>query len=573
MQTEVQITRSARRRASGSIPTSRYLSTFTAVGDVVFLYGGSNDGKVLNDVHILDTDTLSWRSPMVAARAELPPLYGHTCVLLGKQLFIFGGQGASGVPSSESYKLNTETKEFIHFYGHADARPCARTGHSATVVGSTKMYVFGGKDRDGRYLEDMFVFDNEHSRWSEVIQNGPVPSARAWHTAVAAGTKIFLFGGFCDSIGLRDLAIFDTELKTWSIPKVYGDVPPALYSHVMVALSPHHIVVGGGHASAASGEWFLLDIASMRWSRLQMPTASSQPGRFGHAAAIVRGSLFSFGGRNHLAVNDLYHMQFGVSETILSKNAAMISPRNDSVESALTPLRPFMQRSAWFPVGDSEVLDYDNWVLQQYINIHVTPPQSRHTAIIREAAARRYELFGEQQPYMEPGSAAYLRNMTPRKPQYHQQQQQAESLYLASDEDERLSSPGSNSSPSMSSAAAESDQSFDSVTSVPHHHHHQQQQHISNAPAQQHVTTHVSIDIPQPQQSHYSKSPQQRSRKQMRKAQRRARQYEEEEEQIYAPSWWSYAAVALGAFAIGLIAGSRYLGSSPTSNSSNGNSR
>lgn len=54
-------------------------------------------------------------------------------------------------------------------------QPPPRFGHGAAVL-DKKMYIFGGKTKDGQVLSDLYVFDTQLNTWTQIIASyGFVP--------------------------------------------------------------------------------------------------------------------------------------------------------------------------------------------------------------------------------------------------------------------------------------------------------------------------------------------------------------------------------------------------------------
>lgn len=77
----------------GIPPCPRESHTATLVGnDKILIFGGSGEGEAnyLNDVHILDLNTMRWSSPEV--RGDIPvPRDSHSTVAIGNKLYVYGG--------------------------------------------------------------------------------------------------------------------------------------------------------------------------------------------------------------------------------------------------------------------------------------------------------------------------------------------------------------------------------------------------------------------------------------------------------------------------------------------------
>lgn len=82
---------------NGSPPTGRSGHASTLVADKhLMVVGGCQNTVFLNDVHVLQLDTMTWAQPTVTGQA-LRPRFRHTVTLVGRnQMIIFGGS-SSGV--------------------------------------------------------------------------------------------------------------------------------------------------------------------------------------------------------------------------------------------------------------------------------------------------------------------------------------------------------------------------------------------------------------------------------------------------------------------------------------------
>jgi len=122
--------------------------------------------------------------------------------------------------------------------------PARRTGHAAAVVG-TKVYIFGGKDEQGRLLNDLYILHTSGTRsvrtcrplttrsslthtrvfacgcvrlragpvrWEQVTGRGVAPAGRMDHALSAVGTRLFVHGGLVindPATRASDLHVFD----------------------------------------------------------------------------------------------------------------------------------------------------------------------------------------------------------------------------------------------------------------------------------------------------------------------------------------------------------------------------
>jgi N-acetylneuraminic acid mutarotase len=260
----------------------------------IFIFGGWNGSRMLNDLHIFQPDTMTWSRPIFTGSAPCPRA-GHTATQLDSKMLLFGGGDGSHY-LNDLHILDTETMSWSQAYV-AGTTPAARSRHTATLVGS-KLYVFGGGD-DTRVYNDMYVLDTETMAWSRPQVSGVMPSPRWGHTATLIGTKspkILIFGGHDSKHMLNDLHLFDIETLSWSQPVISGNICSARAGHTATLVNNKLIVFGGGDGSRVLNDLYILDtLDTMTWSQ---PTISgTAPAcRCAHTTTLIGSKLLVFGG-------------------------------------------------------------------------------------------------------------------------------------------------------------------------------------------------------------------------------------------------------------------------------------
>jgi N-acetylneuraminic acid mutarotase len=154
-------------QSNGAIPQARanHCSAVLVETRELVIFGGWNGRERLNDVHILNVDTLTWTKPDISG--ELPhPRAGMTLTACRDRLFLFGGSGTSSKCFNDLQILdrkelrwldvNKDSASSITIIGRGPGR---RAGHSSTAV-NRYIYVFGGSC-GADYLSDFFVLDTD----------------------------------------------------------------------------------------------------------------------------------------------------------------------------------------------------------------------------------------------------------------------------------------------------------------------------------------------------------------------------------------------------------------------------
>jgi N-acetylneuraminic acid mutarotase len=132
-------------------------------------------------------------------------------------MIVFGGCTNSGYQDSRNdlYALNLDTFEWKKLSGSGKV-PSPRHGHSMTMIGDSKVALFGGAieqvGRDGKPMitryNDLYVYDIQTNEWSVGEAGGSPPNPRVFHSAALIEKRLWIFGGECD-ISQTDLTILD----------------------------------------------------------------------------------------------------------------------------------------------------------------------------------------------------------------------------------------------------------------------------------------------------------------------------------------------------------------------------
>lgn len=195
-----------------------------------------------------------------------------------------------------------------------------RAGHTATLVNG-KLWVMGGFDLN-TILSNVQVADvpcNEESIetcWTSSSPGGATHTHRFWHSAVANGNAIYVFGGVTASSSqnaglpgawrpddLADLLqVFDTTTESWGdVLSVSVDAPPPVALHTATAVgsgdAAEMILIGGKTGSPQYLEGvYSFNFKSQQWSKIE--TTGGNPQVAGHTSVYneASGAVYVFGG-------------------------------------------------------------------------------------------------------------------------------------------------------------------------------------------------------------------------------------------------------------------------------------
>ena len=148
--------------------------------------------------------------------------------------------------------------------------PCARGGHSATLIGASILFFGGhffGSTKEGyTYMNDTHVLDLNSSRWIKPKVQGTPPSARFGHTALLAGSRVIIFGGKGKKGCVKDLHALDPVTMTWyQGPSGAGSPPPRFNHTANIVGGTKMYVFGGQDGKRSYNDVHILDLEVMAW--------------------------------------------------------------------------------------------------------------------------------------------------------------------------------------------------------------------------------------------------------------------------------------------------------------------
>ncbi|KAL9951132.1 hypothetical protein ACROYT_G043743 [Oculina patagonica] len=237
-----------RMQQLGDVPCARDGHTLSAVGTVLYLFGGSNypeSEECLEGLYAYDIGTLSWE--LCPTQGRQPKALGHTTAVVGDTLYIFGGI-YRGNATNVLYMLNTGNLTWTPLQASGNP-PSPRCDHACTVAGE-KFYIMGGSGGEKLWYNDMHVFDTVTLRWEAVNVQGHRPHARSLHTICAHQSKdIYLFGGSNDvakvTTPFDDVYKFSLSKLKWKKLQCSGTGPERRLGHIAVLVYGQLVIFGG----------------------------------------------------------------------------------------------------------------------------------------------------------------------------------------------------------------------------------------------------------------------------------------------------------------------------------------
>ncbi|KAL6504099.1 hypothetical protein OROGR_026022 [Orobanche gracilis] len=182
----------------GNIPVARSGQSVTLFGSKLIMFAGEDwNRRLLNDVHILDLETMTWSS-VDTTQTPPSPRFDHTAALHAERyLFIFGGCSHS-IFYNDIHVLDLETMEWSKPQMQGDL-VTARAGHAGVAVEGNWFIVGGGDNKSGA-VETLAVDMSKLviSVLASVKGRDPLASEGISISSASLGGETFLvtFGGY-----------------------------------------------------------------------------------------------------------------------------------------------------------------------------------------------------------------------------------------------------------------------------------------------------------------------------------------------------------------------------------------
>mmetsp|Transcript_12328 Transcript_12328/g.37591 ORF Transcript_12328/g.37591 Transcript_12328/m.37591 type:complete len:662 (-) Transcript_12328:1131-3116(-) len=177
----------------------------TRDSDIIIHGGEKFDGNKTNffaDLFRYSLDKNVWTR--YRSKNQPPPRSSHAIATHKSFVYIFGGEFSSPRQTQfyhyrDLWRL--DTSDFSWEKLDIRGGPTARSGHRMTVS-KDRLFVFGGfydTITDVRYLNDLYMIDLslDELKWTKIEVTGQMPSPRSGFCWTSVGEEILLYGGYC----------------------------------------------------------------------------------------------------------------------------------------------------------------------------------------------------------------------------------------------------------------------------------------------------------------------------------------------------------------------------------------
>ena len=293
------------------LPSGRCGHSMCAWGSSLVLFAGFDGTKWLNDVHILNTESLVWTQPRVTGVVPDVRQY-HSAVLLENRMFVFGGyNGGSWLSDLLCLDLRVSMWKRPKVSGDL---PTAKEGHSMSVH-TAWLYIFGGWD--GSAVSDLYRFHTDYSKWEKLVVAGPSPAV-CGHSMSVVNDQLYVFGGYTGEGWSRDMyrLSLTQDTFTWELLQTQGN-PKARGYHSAVVVSRFVLIYAGYNGTHILGDLLAFDTEAKAWSFPDPFTDHTLDARNAHTMTRLGSELYLFGGYNGFRdTNDLHILESAAFSTL-----------------------------------------------------------------------------------------------------------------------------------------------------------------------------------------------------------------------------------------------------------------
>ncbi|XP_060527876.1 attractin-like protein 1 isoform X2 [Cylas formicarius] len=315
----------------GFIPPGSASHGATVWKDSMYIIAGEsyNRGSLM---YIYDFNGNVWETPHVKEGPSIR--YGHSTVIYGDKIFLYGGVMGNRGPTSELWAFDISAKIWENITVKAEScngsflmcGPLKSAGHTATIVNNNtnkkadKMVIIFGHSPHLGYLNTVQEYYFGTREWHIVNTSGYPVKGGYGHTASwdALTEKIYVYGGVIsesESAQLlsKSLYSYEPDDRVWTL---LADAPSARFLHTASFISGGLMLVFGGNthndtshsfgAKCYSAELLAYDVLCDTWTVMSIrKDLHADLARFGHSGVVFEGSFYIYGGFDGQMLSDM----------------------------------------------------------------------------------------------------------------------------------------------------------------------------------------------------------------------------------------------------------------------------
>jgi hypothetical protein len=260
---------------------------------------------------------------------------GQSVSLVGSKVVMFGGEDRHRHLLNDVHVLNLETMTW-DLLETTQTPPAPRFDHTAAVHSDRYLLIFGGCSRS-IFFNDLHVFDLDTLQWSQPQIQGDWASARAGHAGISLDENWYMVGGGDNKSGCPETLVLNmSKLVLSTLTSVKGRDPLASEGLTLSSAlidGEKFLVAFGGYNGTYHNEVFVMKLKptnSLHPKIFQSPAAAAAAASVTAAYALSKPGKLEFTETEDLVI-DLSAEINAIKE---AKNAMELSLVDVRVETA-----------------------------------------------------------------------------------------------------------------------------------------------------------------------------------------------------------------------------------------------
>lgn len=267
-------------------PAARYGHAICEFRKNFVIFGGRlANGSLSSELWLFNISKSEWT--LLASKSEFvpPTLTQHTLTAVGDLIYLFGGATESGEFSSRMFRFARDQWEEVFPRG-GKPMDYRIVGHTTNFhAESNSLIVYGGIIANGarvsKLSDRIFSFNLADQHWTEifypktVLREMSVPRERAFHTATIAGSYLIVFGGYSHRHNKEEIC-YDNQMylyhlgcHVWINQEALGTnrtIYPkrqGVFAHSAVLRGNNTLLIIGGYHGSINNDFLAFTLPDM----------------------------------------------------------------------------------------------------------------------------------------------------------------------------------------------------------------------------------------------------------------------------------------------------------------------
>lgn len=278
-------------------------------GNKLLLLGGRS--KFLSDnvtVWFIDLETHHFGVMETSGKVPMAR-EGQSVTLLGSKLIMFGGEDANRRLLNDINILDLETMTWDGVET-MQTPPVPRFDHTTAVHAERYLLIFGGCSH-ATCFNDLHVLDLQTMEWSQPQIQGDLVSPRAGHSGITIEENWYIVGGGDNKSGSPETLLLNMAKLVWSVMTSVNGRDPLASEGLSVCSAwvngEKHLIAFGGYNGKYNNEVFIMRPKPIDTSRpkiFQSPAAAAAAASVTAAYALTKSDKFDFNQSTFNVVED-----------------------------------------------------------------------------------------------------------------------------------------------------------------------------------------------------------------------------------------------------------------------------